>query len=308
MGNGMNELLLSRRRFLGCALIATAGYGGVFGVRADELVRSAGPYVPTPQVIVDRMLQSAKVGPNDFVIDLGSGDGRLVRTAARVYGASGFGVDIDRELVQKSNVEAQREGVANRVSFREQDVFKADIRKATVVTLYVLPEMMVQLRPKMLAELRPGTRIVSHDYHFREWTPDNRWSFDVPEKREMVGFSGTNIYLWIVPAHVAGRWRLQLVGEKSQRSVTLAFNQLFQQLSGAAHNGERTSEIAGLRLRGDELEFTLDLPPFGGSAHFRGKVANGGMDGEVAWGSTPLAKRAKWHAERIEVASEPLAR
>src|SRR5262245_51904503 len=126
---------------------------------AQEVARTAGPYVPTPQVIVDRMLQMAHVGPKDFVVDLGSGDGRMVRSAAKALGASGFGVDIDGELVELSNQTAKREGIANKVQFYEQDVFKADIRKATVVTLYVLPDMMVSLRPKLLSELDPGTRI-----------------------------------------------------------------------------------------------------------------------------------------------------
>jgi hypothetical protein len=149
---------------------------------------------------------------------------------------------------------------------------------------------------------------VSHDYHFREWTPDSCWSFDVPEKREMIGFSSTNIYLWIVPAHVAGRWRLQFAGDKPP-PLTLSFNQLFQQLSGVAQHASSTAEISGLRLRGDEIEFTLELPAaVAGAPNFRGKVAGDAMEGEVAWGSGPIAKRAKWRAERIEAAGEALAR
>jgi len=299
----------SRRRMLGWAL----SLPGVWVCRpvpaADAPARTAGPYVPTPQVIVDRMLQVAKVGPNDFVVDLGSGDGRLVRTAARVYGASGFGVDIDRELVQRSNEEAQRDGIAGRVAFYEQDVFKADIGKASVVTLYVLPDMMVGLRPKMLSELKPGTRIVSHDYHFREWAPDSRWSFDVPEKREAVGFSHTTIFLWIVPAHVAGRWRLSVAGEKAQAPLALAFDQLFQHLTGRVEAAERSAEVANLKLYGDEIEFALPaLAQERSVPSFRGRVANAAMDGEVAWGSGPLAHRAKWRAERIEKPVEALAR
>src|SRR5690606_10090134 len=136
----------------------------------------------------------------------------------------------------------------------QQDVFKADIRRATVVTLYVLPDMMIGLRPKMLKELRPGTRIVSHDYHFREWQPDNRWSFDVPEKREAVGFSSTHIYLWIVPAHVAGRWRLEVIGHQLPAPVAVELSQVFQQVRGTALVGTHRTELANVKLRGDALE------------------------------------------------------
>jgi hypothetical protein len=182
----MDRFVLSRRRALGAGLAALAAPRLAW---SDEVPRTAGPYVPTPQVIVDRMLQVARVGPDDFVVDLGSGDGRMVRTAAKVYGASGFGVDIDGELVEKSNAEAQREGVAGKVAFHQQDVFKADIRKASVVTLYVLPDMMLGLRPKMLNELKPGTRIVSHQFEMGDWKPE-----------KTVEVNGRRIYFWTIPA------------------------------------------------------------------------------------------------------------
>ena len=276
---------------------------------AQELQRTAGPYVPTPQVIVDRMLQMAQVGPKDFVIDLGSGDGRMVRTAAKALGASGFGVDIDSELVDLSNQTARREGIANKVTFYEQDVFKADIRKATVVTLYVLPDMMVSLRPKLLSELSPGTRIVSHDYHFREWTPDNRMTFDVPEKKEMVGFSSTSLYLWIVPASVGGRWRMEHSGVKSAGPVTLELNQLFQNVNGTALVGERKTELAGVKLRGDALEFGLDAGDRSGGDRYlyRGKVTGDTMQGEVIWGTGIGARRHAWKAKRVQPPDTPLA-
>jgi hypothetical protein len=301
----MDEFRLCRRQAIGAglALLLLPSFA-----RSDDLPRTAGPYVPTPQVIVDRMLHVAKVGPQDFVVDLGSGDGRMVRTAAKVYGASGFGVDIDRELVDKSNAEAQREGIGARAVFHQRDVFKADIRKATIVTLYVLPEMMVGLRPKMLSELKPGTRIVSHDYHFREWQPDSRWSFDVPEKKEMVGFSSTTVFLWIVPADVGGRWRLEVAGRKLPAPVTLDLRQMFQKVNGSARIGARTSEIANTKLRGETFEFDLDTAAAGGDRHtYRGKVEGDTLEGEVAWGFGAFAKRYKWTAKRLEPAAEPLA-
>jgi hypothetical protein len=276
---------------------------------ADEQPRTAGPYVPTPQVIVDRMLQMAQVSATDFVIDLGSGDGRMVRTAARVHGASGFGVDIDAELVERSNAEARREGIAARAKFLQQDVFKADIRKATVVTLYVLPNMMTSLRPKMLSELKPGTRIVSHDYHFREWLPDSRVAFDVPEKKDAVGFSSTSIYLWIVPAHVGGRWQLEVAGNKLAEPVTLSLHQSFQYVNGMAEIGSRKAELVNTRLKGDAFEFDFDSAVKGGGERhiYRGKVNGDTMEGEVAWGSGVAPRRYKWKATRIDAPREPFA-
>lgn len=292
---------------IGVAVLAAVA----FNTRAtEEPARTAGPYVPTPQAIVDRMLQMAQVGPKDLVVDLGSGDGRLVRTAAKVYGASGFGVDIDAELVERSNAAAKREGIANRVSFIQQDVFKADVRKATVVTLYVLPEMMVNLRPKLLSELRPGTRIVSHDYHFREWMPDNRDTFDVPEKKEAVGFSHASVYLWIVPATVGGRWRLDVPGAKLGEAVTLELNQLFQNVNGQVRVGARSADIANLKLRADAIEFALDATaqPKGVRHVFRGRVNGDTMEGHVDWGTNASAKRYEWKATRIQAPAEAIAK
>jgi hypothetical protein len=295
---------LTRRRLL-CALPGLIAASP--RARADDLPRTAGPYVPTPSVIVERMLELAKVGPEDFVVDLGSGDGRMVRTAARVYGASGFGVDIDPALVSRSNAEAKKEGLAGRATFYQRDVFQADVRKATVVTLYVLPDMMVGLRPKLLSELRPGARIVSHDYHFREWHSDERWSFDVPEKRDAVGFSSTTIYLWIVPAHVAGRWRIEVAGQEHAPAFTLDLHQLFQTVRGTARLEGRTVELLSPRLRGSTLEFKLPPAQTDGEHAFQGHVAGDTMQGEVAWGAGVLPRNARWKATRVQTFNEPLA-
>ena len=130
------------------------------------------PYVPTPQAVVDRMLDMAQVKASDMVIDLGSGDGRIMITAAKRHGARGFGVEIDPRLVKRSNEEAKRVGVAERVKFLQQDLFSTDFHEAAVLTLYLLPDVNIALRPKILAELKPGTRVVSHDYGMGEWRPD----------------------------------------------------------------------------------------------------------------------------------------
>jgi len=288
---------------------------GMFGLlpnvaAAEDVPRTAGPYVPTPQVIVDRMLQFANVTAADFVIDLGSGDGRIVRTAASKLGASGFGVDIDPELVERSNAAAQKEGIAAKAKFLQQDVFKADISKATVVTLYVLPGMMTSLRSKLLSELKPGTRIVSHDYHFQqEWLPDQRVSFDVPEKKEAVGFSSTSLYLWTVPSNVHGRWQLQVGGVKLPDTAVLDLQQTYQYVNGVSEAGGRRSEIGNVSLKGDAFEFAADASarPNGNRYTYRGKVSGDTMEGEVYWGMGANAKRQKWKATRLET-KQPLAR
>jgi len=181
---------------------AVLAFAAALPVRAQqkEPERTGGPYVPTPQVVVDQMLRMASVGANDYVIDLGSGDGIIVLTAATQFKARGFGVDIDPELVKLSNSEAKRRGVSDRASFQVQDVFKADLSQATVLTLYLLPSMMTNLQSKIFSELKPGTRVVSHDYHFgEEWQPDDYITFDVPEKEKVNGVPRATIYLWRVP-------------------------------------------------------------------------------------------------------------
>src|SRR5690348_9909292 len=138
-------------------------------------------YVPTPQIVVDEMLRMAKISASDYLIDLGSGDGRIVITAAKKFGASGFGVDLDTYLLKMANENAKKEGVTDRVHFVEQNLFETDLSRATVISSYLLPEMNQKLRPKLLA-LKPGTRVVAHDYAMGEWDPDQEKTLIVPEK------------------------------------------------------------------------------------------------------------------------------
>lgn len=166
--------------------------------------RAQVPFVPTPLDVVERMLTLASVGKNDYLVDLGSGDGRVVREAARRFGARGLGVDHDKELIERSNELARREGVAGRVTFAAQDLFDTDIADATVVTMYLLPAVNLKLRPRLLKELKPGTRVVSHDFDMGEWRPDDTATLYSKEKYGATGGNST-VYLWIVPAQVAGR-------------------------------------------------------------------------------------------------------
>jgi SAM-dependent methyltransferase len=162
------------------------------------------PFITTPDRVTLAMLELARVGPADHVIDLGSGDGRIVVTAAKRFGASGLGVEIVPELVRKSRELARVAGVQERVEFREQDLFATDLSRASVVTMYLLPAVNLQLRPRLLA-LAPGTRVVSHDWDMGDWLPERTLSVDVPDKavgREKL----SRIHLWIVPARVQGAW------------------------------------------------------------------------------------------------------
>ena len=162
------------------------------------------PFIVTPDQVTREMLRLAAVSRSDYVIDLGSGDGRIVIAAAKLHGAHGLGVEIVPALVDKSRVNARRAGVANRAAFRVQDLFATDLSRATVVTMYLLPEVNLQLRPRLLA-LRPGTRIVSHDWDLGDWAPDRTVTVDVPDKavgREKL----SRLHLWTVPAPVQGRW------------------------------------------------------------------------------------------------------
>jgi hypothetical protein len=180
---------------------------------ADEV-----PFVVSPDNVTLAMLQAAKVTSEDYVIDLGSGDGRIVILAARRFGARGLGIEIDPALVAKSRENARNAGVDSRVSFREQDLFKTDLSPASVITLYLLPEVNMQLRPKLLA-LRPGTRIVSHDFDMEDWEPDRTLTVDAPDK--IIGVEKkSKVYLWTVPARVEGLWCG--VGKAKGRSITLS--------------------------------------------------------------------------------------
>ena len=170
-----------------------------------EPVKNAGPYVPSPQSVVADMLRYADVNAKDFLIDLGSGDGRIVLTAAKVFGARGFGVEIKEDLVKRANEAAKSQGLADRVKFMKQDLFKTDISQASIITMYLLPDTVNLLKDKFLTELKPGTRIVSHDYPLTGWIPEKYVQMDLEEKVQISGVTTTLIYLYVVPAKVAGQ-------------------------------------------------------------------------------------------------------
>jgi predicted RNA methylase len=153
-------------------------------------------YVPTPPEVVDKMLELAKVGKNDILYDLGSGDGRIPITAAKKFGTQGTGIDIDPERIKEANANAQKEGVTDKVKFLQQDLFKTDFSKATVVTLYLLPELNVKLRSQLFQQLKPGTRIVSHAFDMGDWKPE-----------KTVNVNGRTVYYWTIPKEIPANLR-----------------------------------------------------------------------------------------------------
>lgn len=277
------------------AILAVASCASLLQA-ADDIPRSGGPYVPTPQAVVDEMLNLARVGPDDFVIDLGSGDGRIVLTAASRYRARGMGVDIDGELVDLSNAEARRQGVDKLVRFHQQDVLQTRISEATVITLYLLPELMHSLRDRIYSQLRPGTRVVSHDFSFIEWLPDRQVTLDVAEKYAMPGPWQSTVFLWVVPAKVEGRWQVT-VSESGNENLIFSFTQKFQQLEGAAVHGGGRNALQDGHLEGNSIRFRLPEVAAGRNAlrEFQGTVDGDTISGKiVSQGGT-----ASWTAKRI---------
>jgi hypothetical protein len=260
---------------------------------SETFDRSGGPYVPTPQAVVDAMLDLASVGARDYVIDLGSGDGRIVLTAATRHKASGMGVDIDPELVDLANGSARKLGVAERVQFVRRDIMAADVGRASVVALYLLPGMMVNLQVKLLAELRPGTRIVSHDFAFDKWKPDRTVSVQTPEKYDMSGSWTSEVHLWIVPAEVQGAWRVQRDGDPGEPS-RLEIRQNFQHFDARYSLRGRTLELRG-QLNGSQLSFTVPAGN-GGQEQLTGTVTRDRIQGDVRNGGAVVAR---WSATRV---------
>lgn len=191
---------MRRRKLIGAILAAPfvlPPLGRAQGASSSDSI-DGGPYVPTPDVVVGRMLELAGVRRDDVVVDLGSGDGRLVIEAARRYGARGVGVERDENLVLRARAAAQKAEVADRVSFTQGDIFEFDTRRATVVTLYLLPRLLVRLVPKLRAELAPGARVVSHDYPLDSWPAERTLEFDVPEKEAVLMSPRTQLFLYVV--------------------------------------------------------------------------------------------------------------
>ena len=270
----MKVKLIRQLLFVLCLLMMTAGglaqaqpakeYKPEVGQEGKDVV-----WVPTPQALVEKMLDLAKVTPNDYVIDLGSGDGRTVITAAK-RGAKAHGIEYNPDMVELSKRNAAKEGVSDRATFAKADLFESDFSQAQVITMFLLTSINAKLRPKIL-DLKPGTRIVSNTFDMGEWKPDETAKVSGCE-------SWCTAHLWIVPAKVGGTWKLPQ-GE-------LSLKQTFQMISGTLKNGNVITPISG-KLNGDEISFTA------GGAQYTGRVNGNTIDGTVKGGSN-----GKWTATR----------
>jgi SAM-dependent methyltransferase len=234
-------------------------------------------WVPTPQSLVERMLDMAKATPRDYVIDLGSGDGRTVITAAK-RGIRALGVEYNPEMVELSRRNAEKEGVAERAQFVQGDIFQTDFSQATVLTLYLLPSLNVKLRPTIL-RMKPGTRVVSHAFSMDDWPADQTDNVE-----------GRTAYLWIVPARVEGTWRWNGGGP---RDYEMILKQHYQQVDGVVRVDDRMGQLRNLKLSGDRISFSIT--DNGVRRDFAGRVTDKGIEGTV---TQPGGRSAKWHAAR----------
>ena len=264
-------------------------------VREDDRpkITEETPFVRSPAVVVDTMLKMAGVRATDFLIDLGSGDGRIVINAAKEYGARGFGVDYDPRLVAFATENARKEGVDDRIKFIQQDLFKTELGSATVITMYLLEEYNMALRPRLFA-LKPGTRIVSHDWHLGDWEADAKVKIPVPDKP--VGLEKASwIYLWVVPAKVGGAWNSQVPTDNGWVNVELKFVQHFQKISGEATVSGKKIPIERASLSGDFLSFRIQIGTQ--TVLFKGQVQSGRITGQVMQSG---GRNLRWRALRMQ--------
>src|SRR6266516_2129384 len=272
----MNRVFAARKFILLLLLCQSLAVGLVHAQPAKEYQPEVGQagkdvvWVPTPQALVDKMLDMAKVTSKDYVIDLGSGDGRTVITAAK-RGAKALGIEYNPEMVELSKRNAAKEGVTDKAAFIKADLFESDFSHATVITMFLLPSINMKLRPKIL-DLKPGTRIVANSFDMEDWKPD--------ETAKVDGCSNwCTAYFWIVPAKVGGTWNL------SQGELTL--KQTFQMISGTLKSGNNTAQITNGKLNGEQITFTA------GGAQYTGHVNGNSIEGTVKGGSN-----GKWRATR----------
>jgi protein-L-isoaspartate O-methyltransferase len=251
-------------RFAAAAIAAVVSFA--VSPAAAQGAKARPLFVATPEEVVERMLRIAGTGPRDFVMDLGSGDGRIVIAAARDFGARGFGVDVDDELVDESRANARRAGVAHRVAFEERDMFHTNLSRATVVTVYQLPSLLDRLQPKFLEQLRPGSRIVAHAFYMRGWRPDRTEKVKHALRYGWHGDEST-IYLWIVPVRVRGDWQAN--------DWLLRIHQKFQQITIEGEAFGRPLALKEARLTGAAIRFS------GADFSFRGRVGADRISGKL---------------------------
>lgn len=255
------------------------------------------PFVSSPPEVVDRMLQLAEPKAGERLVDLGSGDGRIVIQAAKRFGAQGLGVEIDPSLVRRATENARRAGVEALARFAVQDLFETDLRGVSVVTMYLLPEVNLKVMPRLLQDLKPGARIVSHDYGMGDWAPDETVELLVAEK--MVGPLGrSRILLWLVPADARGVWRSEVPEFGGAWEFRIA--QKYQRLDAEARAQGREMRVHGSRLRGEEIKLVV-TGNVGGKVRnllFRGHVRGDRIAGDVLISDGEESTTRPWTATR----------
>ena len=273
------------------------------------------PYVPTPENVVADMLRMAEVSKDDVLYDLGCGDGRIVITAAVEYGCRGVGIDIDPVRIKESRENARKAGVSDRVQFILMDLFEVDLKEATVVTLYLLPRINLQLRPKLLQELVPGTRIVSHEFNMGDWEADATHEIETEDYRDIYQEDPWDlyqfydsirhmIYFWIIPADVGGTWTISLRDKtlKDPSSLTLKLDQQFQKIKGEAFVKALSLPLTfkDNKIKGDKLQFSLERDRAGQTERmlFEGTVQGDRMEGTLKVEGIPGQDNIRWSAKR----------
>jgi hypothetical protein len=238
-------------------------------------------WVPTPDEVVERMLTMAQTKPEDYVIDLGAGDGKIAIAAAKKFGARSMGVEYNPEMVAFAQKNAKAAGVTDKAQIVHGDIFATDFTQATVLTMYLLPSLNMKLRPQILA-LRPGTRVVTHAFNMEDWEPDESTDVD-----------GRRVYLWVVPANIAGRWSLELSGSSSDK-LSLNFDQKFQKIEGTAYLGSVLAGLREPRLSGFRISFAY-VDGKGVRREFSGRVTGATMEGSFR---TDGGQEGRWTAAK----------
>ncbi len=259
------------------------------------------PYVPTPIEVVDKMLDMAGVGPSDILYDLGCGDGRIVIRAASRFGARGVGVDIDPERIEECNVNAANAEVEGLVTFLNQDLFEADISKASVVTLYLLRSVNLRLRPKLFMELKPGTRVVSHEFSMEDWAADEKTEVLIDDIKHYVHF-------WIVPANISGKWKFIVPQDLFGAPYALEIEQKFQNFEGKVNIGDSVIPIKDTRLEGDRIVFSVEQKNPNGTRTwlFEGQAKGHSLEGTLSLDSGEKLTSIRWRAKRDPSTIKPL--
>jgi SAM-dependent methyltransferase len=238
-------------------------------------------WVPTPDEVVERMLNMAQTKSEDYVIDLGAGDGKITIAAAKKFGARSLGIEYNPDMVAHAQRNARVAGVLGKAQIVQGDIFVTDFTHATVLTLYLLPSLNMRLRPQILT-LRPGTRVVAHAFNMEDWEPD-----------EVSDVDGRRVYLWIVPAQLAGRWAMELSGSGSEK-VSLSFEQRFQKIEGTAYLGSVLAGLREPRLSGFRISFAY-VDNKGVRREFIGRVNGSQMEGSFR---TDNGSEGRWTATR----------